>query len=633
MVPPATLRPGQVLGDFVLEAKLALGGMAEIWTAQGDDGPVALKVLLPHFVDNPAFLAMFEDEVRIARRLQHRNIISVRGAHEEQGQVFQSMELLEGFDLRRVLSHAARAQQRLPVPLCLFVAREVARALSYAHTRRGEDGRALDIVHRDVSPHNVMLCGDGQVKLLDFGIARAAERAARTRTGVIKGKLAYMAPEQALAVGVTPQTDIFASGVVLWEMLTVERLFVADSDAELVERVVAAMVPPVQAKNPEVPDDVAALLARMLAQRAPDRPASMQEVERSLTRALALHFAADQADEAALARWMQRHGPGATPQTQALDEPSADGTQDPATQPDAVPAGQGDAPADITATMAHPLLHDDATWAGALPSVDATAALKAPQAPEPARARPAPAAMPAEDVARTLVDQPMDPSLMGPLPAFLTDGAPERSPRSAAAQTPTPSTTDDHTPSAADTPAPSAADTPPAAPAKIRAPTRAEIMRAVENQATVEVQADPELAKLAQHIVRVKDLPTVEPVEAAEAPGPQDTLLVAPAAPVQPVDQAPPRAEQPTQLGDLVPPHAPEAQPVVVKGTDNSGGYEPLGLRAPPQPPHAQTPSPAPVRTVAPAPAPSRLGNALPVITMVLAGIVLVLIFLLLRGQ
>lgn len=600
MSPPTTLRPGQPLGDFVLESKLALGGMAEIWTARGAEGAVALKVLLPHFVDNPAFLAMFEDEVRIATRLQHRNIIAVRGSHAAEGHVFQSMELLSGFDLRRVLSHAARTGQRFPVPLCLFVAREVARALSYAHTRKNEEGRALDIVHRDVSPHNVMICANGQVKLLDFGIARAAERAAHTRTGVIKGKLAYMAPEQALAVGVTPQTDIFAAGVVLWEMLTIERLFVANSDAELVERVVAAEVPPVQSKNPTVPDDVARLLDRMLAQRAPDRPSSMDEVERSLTRALTLHFTPEASDEAALAKWLARHGPAAAPPTQAVARaptPEPEGaSQEDSTQPDAEPA-----PAqEVTATMARPSEADDATWAGPLPDAGPTDSDARPESPNDLTALVAPPALvapdapqdmerAASDVARTLVDQPMDPSLLSDPPAFLSapthSGPPKLS--------------------------------------KVRRPTRTEIIRAIENQPTIEVEADPEVAKLAAQIVRVGALPTVEPIAPASAdPASTSRRLVAP---VVPSAQDTPPMEQPTQLGDLVTP----LPPVSVRGTDRSGGYEPLGLR----PGASVSPVAAPPGPAAPAPRSGGLGGILPVITLVLAGIVLVLIFLLIRGQ
>ena len=181
------LAPDVVLGPFILREKLALGGMAEIWAAEHEGRAVALKILQPMFGKDQSFRAMFQDEVDIATKLKHANIVQVFGAHENDGFVFQSMELIEGRDLRRVLSGLARASRWFPVRMALSVGQQVARALAYAHARRGDDGRSLEIVHRDVSPHNVMIALDGRVKVLDFGIARAAERLARTRPGVIKG--------------------------------------------------------------------------------------------------------------------------------------------------------------------------------------------------------------------------------------------------------------------------------------------------------------------------------------------------------------------------------------------------------------------------------------------------------------
>jgi eukaryotic-like serine/threonine-protein kinase len=291
-----------VLGPFVLEEKLALGGMAEIWSAKREGELVALKILQPMFSKDQSFRAMFQDEVDIATRLTHANIVQVYGAHEYDGWVMQSMELIEGRDLRRLLSSLARAGRWFPVRFAMYLGQQVARALAYAHARRGDDGRPLEIVHRDVSPHNVMVARDGRVKVLDFGIARATERLARTRPGVVKGKIPYMAPEQALAVGVSPQTDIFALGVVLWETLAMRRLFRGESDPEVLQQVVRAEIPPLTESNEKVPDDVAALIHRMLAQRAADRPASMQEVENELGRMLARHFGeVAQADFAAWA--------------------------------------------------------------------------------------------------------------------------------------------------------------------------------------------------------------------------------------------------------------------------------------------------------------------------------------------
>lgn len=329
---------GETVGPFLLIEKLALGGMAEIWCAERQHERVALKILQPMFSRDQSFRAMFQDEVDIATKLTHANIVQVYGVHEEDGFVFQSMELIEGKDLRRVLSGLARAEQWFPIRYALYVGQHVARALAYAHARRGEDGRSLDIVHRDVSPHNVMIAADGRVKLLDFGIARAAERLARTRPGVVKGKIPYMAPEQALAVGVTPQTDIFAAGVVLWEMLAMRRLFRGESDPELLDQVVRAEIPSLTEHNPKVPEDVAALVHEMLAQRAPDRPDSMQQVENALTRMIARHFGeVAQADFAAWAAPYVEDQKRVPTMALPAREPEEEG--DP-TEPTALPMGE-----------------------------------------------------------------------------------------------------------------------------------------------------------------------------------------------------------------------------------------------------------------------------------------------------
>jgi serine/threonine protein kinase len=302
------LEPGSKLQRFTLIRRIALGGMAEIWlahekTADGREAQVALKVLLAPYAKDPAFRSMFADEVQIASRLTHENIVQVHGSFEVGGHLIQAMELVDGKDLRRILSALVRQRQRFPIPLALVVAREMARALSYAHTKRREDGKPLEIVHRDISPHNVMITYGGGVKLLDFGIAKAAERLTKTRTGVIKGKIAYMAPEQAIGAEVTAKTDIFAMGIVLWEMLALQRLFKADSDALVMNRVIHADVPPIKDYNPDVPNDVVLLLKQMLAQRAVMRPESARAVENALTRIILRHYREEESSPEALSAW------------------------------------------------------------------------------------------------------------------------------------------------------------------------------------------------------------------------------------------------------------------------------------------------------------------------------------------
>jgi serine/threonine-protein kinase len=301
------LSAGLRVGPFELEARIALGGMAEIWQAlehrDHDTRRVALKILQPFFGEDESFHAMFQDEVRIALRLRHENILEVYDAHELDGFSIQSMELLQGLDVRRVLQRLVKEEHWFPVPLALYVGRCVARALSYAHMRRNEAGKPLEIVHRDISPHNVMITDDGGVKVHDFGIARAAERITRTKTGVVKGKISYMAPEQAMAARVTPQTDIFATGILLWEMLAMRRLFHAGSDAETLRKVMKVEVPPLLQLNPSVPRDAANLIHGMLSASPEQRPESMQQVENALTKVLAVQYEPEESDQRALARW------------------------------------------------------------------------------------------------------------------------------------------------------------------------------------------------------------------------------------------------------------------------------------------------------------------------------------------
>jgi eukaryotic-like serine/threonine-protein kinase len=327
------LSPGQRLGPFELENRIALGGMAEIWVAheQRDDETrrVALKILQPFFGEDESFRAMFQDEIRIALRLRHENILEVYDAHEIDGFSLQSMELLDGFDVRRLLQRLAKAEQWFPVPMALYVGRCVARALAYAHMRRNEAGKPLEIVHRDISPHNVMITEAGGVKVLDFGIARAAERITRTKTGVVKGKISYMAPEQALAARVTPQTDIFATGILLWEMLAMRRLFSAANDADTLRKVVRAEVPPLLRMNPSVPKDAAKLIHQMLSASPEQRPESMQHVENALTKVLAIQYEEDESDHRALARWFRQFVQ--TRNDTPLGTPVVDGDVDPDT--------------------------------------------------------------------------------------------------------------------------------------------------------------------------------------------------------------------------------------------------------------------------------------------------------------
>ena len=330
------------IGDFVLRHQIAMGGMAEIWAAtpiEGND-PVALKVLQPHLTNDDEFRAMFRDEVHIALRLRHEHIVRVHDGRYEDGYFFLVMDLIEGLDLRRTLKRLAERQRWLPAPIALSIGQAMARALAYAHLRKDERGRPLEIIHRDISPHNVMLSEDGGVCLLDFGIARARARQARTRTGVVKGKVGYMAPEQAIGTLIDQRTDIFAMGIVLWEMLAMQRLFAGPNDVETMSRVVNASVPNLRRINNTVPVEAADLIHHMLAQSPRNRPASMEEVEWGLTRALALSYDPAEHSRQRRGTWMKQVLSTMPKRRRTLvehEQPTTTTTDEAPTQPTKIP--------------------------------------------------------------------------------------------------------------------------------------------------------------------------------------------------------------------------------------------------------------------------------------------------------
>ncbi len=277
----------QLFGKYRLVRRLAFGGMAEIFLARlvGDQGfekTLVLKRILPQFSSDPDFTRMFVDEAVLAARLTHPNVAQIYDFGEVAGIYFITMELVDGADLRRVIKCAFERGRGLAPVEVAAIGEGMARGLAYVHALETEDGRSLGIVHRDISPHNVMLTRDGDVKIMDFGIAKAAARATHTATGTIKGKLAYMAPEQALAEELDKRTDQFAVGLTLWECLVGRRLFEGDSEPELLSKVAAGRVRDVRAEKADVPEPLARIVMRMLALKRDDRYPDMRDVEHEL---------------------------------------------------------------------------------------------------------------------------------------------------------------------------------------------------------------------------------------------------------------------------------------------------------------------------------------------------------------
>ena len=232
--------PERTLGKYRLVRRVGVGGMAEVYEAvlEGSAGfarRVALKVLLPESQRDPDVVTMFIDEAKLVARLDHPNIVGVLDFGEAGGKHYMAMEFIDGWDLGHLLQLAARAGRRFSVDGAAFVVRELCRGLDHVH--RAEE----QVVHRDVTPQNVFVTRRGQVKLGDFGIARSAGRLTRTEDGRIKGKLPYLAPEQVAGDPVSPRTDVYAAGLILFELLSGRRLITAERDVELLQ---AALHPP-----------------------------------------------------------------------------------------------------------------------------------------------------------------------------------------------------------------------------------------------------------------------------------------------------------------------------------------------------------------------------------------------------
>lgn len=277
----------QRFGKYVLLRKLAVGGMAEVFLAkavgaEGFQRTVVIKRILPSYTEDEAFVSMFIDEARIAAALHHANVIQVIDFDKVDDAYYIAMEYVEGRDLRKVLDRGRKTGKRMSPLLAAHVTSLIASGLHYAHTRRGETGEPLHIIHRDVSPHNILISFAGDVKLTDFGIAKAAARSTKTRAGTVKGKCAYMSPEQARGKPLDARSDIFALCSVLWEMLAYRRLFEGDSDFEILNNVLNQSVPPPSLFRPEVVRDLDAIVLKGLRRDLNERFPDMAALEKDL---------------------------------------------------------------------------------------------------------------------------------------------------------------------------------------------------------------------------------------------------------------------------------------------------------------------------------------------------------------
>jgi len=279
-------------GKYQLVERLGQGGMAEVWRAKivgpaGFERTVVVKRILPHRVDDAAHLQMFEREARLSARLNHSNVVQVFELGRVEDEYFLAMEYVEGHNLADILRrHGERGE--LPAPgFGAYATREVARALAYAHGLTDDNGQPLRVVHRDVSPSNVMLAVDGAVKLLDFGIAKALDdpgEQSQTRTGELKGKFGYMSPELLEGHAVDHRVDLWATGVMLHELLTGRRLFKGVTEVMTIDLVRAGVVPPPSSVNRAVPPELDRICLRALSKRIEDRYQRAEELAHDLDR-------------------------------------------------------------------------------------------------------------------------------------------------------------------------------------------------------------------------------------------------------------------------------------------------------------------------------------------------------------
>lgn len=262
--------------------RLEAGGMAEVFVGeshsmQGFKKAVAIKRVLPHLAQNTKFIQMFLDEARLSARLNHANIVTVFDIGTADDTYFIVMEFVDGGNLKKIIEGVRKQRGLFPLKEALYICMEACRGLSYAHELVGDQGEALHIVHRDISPPNIMITKRGEVKVADFGLAKASTQIEKTDPGVVKGKFSYLAPEAASGLDVDARADVFSLAIVLWEMLAGRRLFLGENDYATVKLVQQANIPRLSPLNREIDEAFEEVLFKALARKPTDRYQSARE--------------------------------------------------------------------------------------------------------------------------------------------------------------------------------------------------------------------------------------------------------------------------------------------------------------------------------------------------------------------
>ena len=296
------------IGRYEVLGRLAMGGMAEILLGRlrgpsGFERAVVIKRILPHLAGVQAFVDMFLDEARIAARIAHPNVVQVHELGRSEDDLYIVMEYIEGESVAGLMRRALARRMTMPPLLAAHVCAQTCAGLHAAHELRGADGAPQDLVHRDVSPHNLIVTYDGVVKIVDFGIAKAADRIAKTEAGVLKGKFDYMSPEQADGMPLDRRSDLFSLGTVLYEVSTGHRLFKRESATMTLRAVSRGHVPPPSSLVPDYPPHLEAVCLRALARHPDDRYATAAEMRRDLVGVMR-RLEGDALPEEALARFL-----------------------------------------------------------------------------------------------------------------------------------------------------------------------------------------------------------------------------------------------------------------------------------------------------------------------------------------
>lgn len=274
-------------GKYLLTRRISVGGMAEVFKAKlvgpkGFEKVLAVKKILPEFNEDEEFVQMFVDEARISSNLHHNNIVQVFDFGEFRGSYYIAMEYIDGPNLKNLLRRYLKEKGIIPQNLCFFIGMEIARALEYAHRAQIEGVDVLNLVHRDVSPQNVLISRRGEVKITDFGIAKAAIKLSKTQPGKIQGKISYMSPEQASGKPIDRRSDIFSLGIILYELLSGIKVYAGDETSSRYQEVREANIPRLGSIIPQLPSQLESLVMKMLSKEPDDRPQNCSEVIKEL---------------------------------------------------------------------------------------------------------------------------------------------------------------------------------------------------------------------------------------------------------------------------------------------------------------------------------------------------------------